>query len=132
MMDMRMYMIINWDYKVRFIFNNWKTNTYGQFIMALIFTFLFCSLLCTLQVFKGYADKKSKFKNIKIFWTQVSMAIINFNSIFNNYDITDELFRLGILSMFLGFGMGNFIFYLFMPVSRYHLKQDQASLNNQS
>lgn len=40
------------------LFLSWKTTSYGGFIFALILTFLFCILLCALQVLKGFAEQK--------------------------------------------------------------------------
>ncbi|CAD8156051.1 unnamed protein product [Paramecium octaurelia] len=119
MMDMRMYMIINWDYKVRFVFNTWKSTTEGEFVAGLFITMFFCVFLCLLPVLKGFADRqKSLF--LKIAW-QLLAATQSSITMFLLMTVNGWVF----LMMALGFGIGNFIFYPKMPISEKHKLEDE-------
>ncbi|CAK94435.1 unnamed protein product (macronuclear) [Paramecium tetraurelia] len=122
MMDMRMYMIINWDYKVRFVFNTWKSTTQGEFVGGLFVTMFFCAFLCLLPVLKGFAERqKSLF--LKIVW-QLLAASQSSITMFLLMTVNGWVF----LAMALGIGFGSFIFYPQMPISEKHQREDDQQV----
>ncbi|KAM3145400.1 hypothetical protein pb186bvf_002444 [Paramecium bursaria] len=56
-MDARMYMSINWDYHVSFVYRTWRSETVQEFIIGLFITLLFSIVIVGIPLIKAYAEQ---------------------------------------------------------------------------